>query len=235
MKINIRIIQNTKNAALVITVPQILIAQPYTKNNTLTTKTSKIKISSDMVFSPSNKLLDVLNSKKEEINNDINIFYEILIQHNVPKPAIEFSKIFNHSPVFLTKLDTGGSLDGFGVGEVLFPSLNQQQGLIIVNSDTEIRNVSDLRKFNSNELLYDKDFISLKINPSKCDFLSTRPPSYEIQPGEQHRTEIRVPFSVFRVIDRIKLGTAYLVFEFSWPGRKFVGIKLDYFEKTASY
>lgn len=154
---------------------------------------------------------------------------QFMIKNGASIPAIAFTKSQSGEPCFLESIEEANTTDGFTTGRICRPfSMNSISELVIVNGYPKVINVGDpiyLSKINfTNDPFYKKIIIKnpeIKIWPTEAKFIG-------IQPGEKNRTEVEVRYPLKSQLETIPLCYVYVVFEFGWPIRQFLGAKLEY-------
>jgi hypothetical protein len=182
------------------------------------------------VWTPTQRLRELLNFPNGKRTKES--LFEAMKGDRASPESISFAISFSTEAAYLSAMEAPNPSDGFTVGEVIYPFRETRaRTFVILNATPRIIDVSDPRFLKNIDLASSEGFKKLWASSLRAECVWSEPQEYEIQPGAHNHTEVLVSYPIKDVTSGNTVGTASVAFEFSYPGRKLLGTKLEYVEK----
>jgi hypothetical protein len=158
---------------------------------------------------------------------------EVMKKDHASDGSLSFAASFSSEAAYLGAIEPPHYFDGFTVGEVCYPfRLAGSRTFVILNGNPRIIDVSDAKFLNNIKIASSADLKTLGDSSLRIQCVWSEPQKYNIQPGaHDDDTQVEVSYPIRDITKGDIIGTAYVAFEFSFPGRKLLGTRLDFIEK----
>lgn len=190
-------------------------------------------VNNQAVWKPSLAAIGELAKAASSGSGTRELLLRLMNGDHATEASILFSNKFPHEAVYLSAINPPSYSDGFTVGEVRYPFRGvDSKSFMILNANPKAIDVSDPQLLRLIDIASSRDFLELCRQAVNVECLWNKPCEFEIQPGLKNQTDVRVSYPIRDKQSNEIIGKVYVLFEFSFPGRKYLGTRLDFLEKV---
>lgn len=192
------------------------------------------EIDASWVWKPSREAMLALKEVASKGNGTKATLLKIMRSDRAHEGSLAFAASFSSEAAYLTAIEPPHYRDGFTVGEVRYPFRSTApRTFVVLNGNPRIVDVSNPRLLSHIDITSSADFKKFSDSSLTARCFWNQPLMYAVEPGSKVRdsTDVEVAFPIKNLKDGAIIGTAHVIFEFSFPGRKLIGTWLDFIEE----
>jgi hypothetical protein len=192
------------------------------------------KIDASYVWKPSREAMIALKAEASKGDGRKAALLRIMRNDGAHEGSLIFAASFSSEAAYLSAIEPPHYRDGFTVGVVRYPFRSTaSRTFVVLNGNPRIVDVSNPRLLSHIDITASADFEKFWDHSLTSRCLWNQPLMYAVQPGSKVRdsTDVEVAFPIENIKDGAIIGTAHVIFEFSFPGRKLIGTWLDFIEE----